>query len=161
MYVASRHHQLVALKIYNEGDKYKRIQQEEVAFFGRVSHPHLVNMLDQRPQAHVCLRGQPPVTRPVLVMEYADKGDLFDYLRDSGPFSENAARAYFRQLLSALKYLREAGVAHRDIKPENILFDSQFGLKVADFGMARESEQNKPLKSVLGTPGYMAPEIYE
>ena len=159
--MGSRNHQLVAVKVYNDGEKYQRVQKEEVAFFSKIAHPHLINMLDHRQQAKVRLRGTPVFTRPIIVMEYAERGDLFDYLRESGPFIEEVCRTYFKQLLSAIKYLRDAGVAHRDIKPENILFDQNFNIKLADFGMARENEGNKTLKSVLGTPAYMAPEIYE
>lgn len=61
-----------------------------------------------------------------------------------------------------MEYVHRRGITHRDLKPENLLFDSNFNLKIADFGFAapmsgRDGSYN--LKTVLGTFGYMAPEI--
>lgn len=62
---------------------------------------------------------------------------MFDYL-EKGPFSDKICRFYFRQLIDVLEYIHSQGIAHRDIKPENILFDDQFNLKLADFGLATD-----------------------
>lgn len=71
-----------------------------------------------------------------IVLELAQGGELFDFVANSGRFNEKVARAYFHQLIDALKYLHTAGIAHRDLKPENIMLDKNFNLKVADFGFA-------------------------
>lgn len=52
-----------------------------------------------------------------IVLEYADGGELFDYIADTGKFSEKASRTYFHQLLNGLNYMHNKGYAHRDIKP--------------------------------------------
>jgi serine/threonine protein kinase len=102
----------------------------------------------------------------LLVIELATGGELFDYMMYTGQFPEPIALAYFRQLLSALSTCHRAGVYHRDIKPENLLLDSNFNLKVADFGLsALDAESSlEPgdrmwLRTECGTRGYMAPEI--
>jgi len=60
-------------------------------------------------------------------------------------------------------HCHRAGVAHRDLKPENLMLDSNFNLKIADFGFAAPVEgrdQTGFLSTPLGTPNYMAPEIH-
>lgn len=95
-------------------------------------------------------------------MELASFGELYDFISLSGGFSENLARYYFKQILSGLNHCHSKMVAHRDMKPENLLFDSEFNLKIADFGFAAQIEGNNGnglLKTKLGTYGYRAPEI--
>lgn len=75
-----------------------------------------------------------------------------------GRFSESAARTYFHMLIDALEYCHSKGICHRDIKPENILLDTDFRLRLADFGFATFLSRGV-LKTKLGTEGYMAPEI--
>jgi serine/threonine protein kinase len=91
-----------------------------------------------------------------LALEYAENGELFDYIAETGVFSEKIARFYFHQLISAIEYLHTRGYYHRDVKPENILLDSSFNLKLADFGFTTAHEISYSRK---GTYGYMAPEV--
>lgn len=100
-----------------------------------------------------------------LAMEYCEGGELLDYLIYSGRFDERLARTYFRQLVSALRFLHETcGFAHRDVKPENVLL-KRGALKLADYGFATkcvyddESKTVKLLRTTCGTRGYMAPEL--
>ena len=56
--------------------------------------------------------------------------------------------------------MHSQGVVHRDIKPENIMLDSTGELKLIDFGLSKKQQNsNKMLKTMLGTPYYMAPEV--
>lgn len=86
---------------------------------------------------------------------------MFDYV-EIGGFPQQIARTYFLQLLEGLDYMHKNQIAHRDLKPENLLFDSQMNLKIADFGFSAALEGRDgsgKMKTVLGTEGYMAPEI--
>jgi serine/threonine protein kinase len=71
-------------------------------------------------------------------------------------------RFYFKQIIMVLNYLHSKGVAHRDLKLDNFLLDANFNLKLIDYGMAGPTEGRDGkgmLKTRLGTPGYMAPEV--
>ena len=69
-------------------------------------------------------------------MDFAERGNLFDYVCFQ-PLSENATCFYLRQLLSVMHFMHYTnGVCHRDLKPENLLLDSNYNLKVADFGFS-------------------------
>ncbi|CAM9642585.1 unnamed protein product [Laminaria digitata] len=78
----------------------------------------------------------------------------------TGAFPEIIARTYFLQMLSALEMCNSTGIAHRDIKPENILLDSNFQLRMADFGLSSIMEdENGVCYTECGTRSYMAPEV--
>lgn len=92
-----------------------------------------------------------------MALELASKGELFDYIFQTGSLSEEIARFYFLQLLNALEYIHNKGISHCDIKLENILLDERFNLKLADFGFSSKKSTNTTFK---GSGEYMAPEIY-
>jgi parvulin-like peptidyl-prolyl isomerase/tRNA A-37 threonylcarbamoyl transferase component Bud32 len=98
--------------------------------------------------------------RPAIVMELIDGETLADALR-RGPFEPQTAAAILDQLLDAVAYAHERGVVHRDIKPDNIFLTREGRVKLADFGIAHVGDSST-LKTqagtVMGTPGYMAPE---
>jgi serine/threonine protein kinase len=93
-------------------------------------------------------------------LELADGGELFDWIKWTGRFEEPLARYYFHQLISGLSHCHNSGFAHRDLKPENLMIDSNYTLKIADFGYAgpiNGRDGKGLLFSLLGTPGYMDP----
>lgn len=111
-----------------------------------------------------------------LVMEYADRGELFKVMfkpaadadSDVGsPLRESRARTYFQQLVLGVHWCHEKGVAHRDLKPQNLLLDLNGVLKIADFGFAATLSHDPGLrksyrsmrKTLCGSPLYMAPEL--
>jgi serine/threonine-protein kinase CHEK1 len=95
-------------------------------------------------------------------MDFAQEGEIFDIISNTGPFSEEIARYYFIQIIVALNYMHNTvGICHRDLKPDNILMDSNFNIKIADFGFAvplQGKNGNGKLHSYKGTLGYMTPE---
>ena len=66
-----------------------------------------------------------------------------------------------KKLLSACYHMHSQGVIHRDIKPENIMLSKEGEIKLIDFGLSQRTQGNKKLKTVAGTPYYMAPEVLD
>lgn len=122
----------------------------------KLSHPNLVKMIEYSDKSVAVREDLSELPINYIAMEYAENGEIFDFIAESGKFSEPEARYYFHQLIEALEYMHSEGYAHRDIKPENILLDGEYNLKVADFGF---TTSDKVSKSKKGTYGYMAPEI--
>ncbi|KAI4345724.1 hypothetical protein L6164_012822 [Bauhinia variegata] len=96
-----------------------------------------------------------------FIVEFAVGGELFSKILRRGRLTEPVARRYFQQLVSALCFCHQNGVAHRDLKPQNLLLDKDGNLKVSDFGLSALPEQlkNGLLHTACGTPAYTAPEI--
>eukprot|EP00754_Rhynchopus_humris_P019104 Rhum_TRINITY_DN14632_c26_g10::Rhum_TRINITY_DN14632_c26_g10_i1::g.106596::m.106596 len=94
-----------------------------------------------------------------LILELLTGGDLFDKLDTARWFDEAEALKYFHQLVSGLYYLHSQGIAHRDLKPENLLLNNEGRLHIADFGFSRLLSSTQLLRTVCGTPNYMAPEV--
>jgi len=66
-----------------------------------------------------------------------------------------------RQVIEAIAYMHENGIAHRDLKPENLLCVSKDSdaIKITDFGLSKEVKEGDMLTTSCGTPAYAAPEI--
>ncbi|KAJ0400197.1 hypothetical protein P43SY_009514 [Pythium insidiosum] len=114
-----------------------------------------------------------------LVLELATGGELFDRIKLDCGTDEETARRYFEQLISGVAYCHLSGVCHRDLKPENLLLadnEELSTLKIADFGLSAifamtENDATAPggssaaaqairrLRSVVGSPHYVAPEV--
>lgn len=105
---------------------------------------------------------------PFIVMELAPGQDLAQGLEANQPTPQQAYEV-FRQLLRGVAHAHASGLVHRDLKPSNVMVrfldDGSIHVQVLDFGLARFEEddtragaQLTRAGTVLGTPGYMAPE---
>ncbi|MCL2808385.1 MAG: serine/threonine protein kinase, partial [Coriobacteriia bacterium] len=99
--------------------------------------------------------------RPVIVMELVEGMTLGEMLQ-AGALAPQVALDVLDQLLDAVAYAHSQGVVHRDIKPDNIFVSKDGRVKLSDFGIARLEDaahtKATQIGTVLGTPGYMAPE---
>jgi len=101
-----------------------------------------------------------------LVTDICTGGELFDRICAKGSYYEKDACHLVRVVTDAVDYLHTQGIVHRDLKPENLLFRSKeedADLLIADFGLSRMMDEGKinVLNTTCGTPGYMAPEIFQ
>ncbi|GAU32859.1 hypothetical protein TSUD_209270 [Trifolium subterraneum] len=94
-----------------------------------------------------------------LILDFINGGHLFFQLCRQGIFSEDEARIYTAEIVSAVSHLHTKGIVHRDLKPENILMDSDGHVMLTDFGMSKEIDESERSNSLCGTTEYMAPEI--
>jgi 5'-AMP-activated protein kinase catalytic alpha subunit len=92
-------------------------------------------------------------------MEYCKLGELFDYIVKYKRLSEDESANFFYQLINGVEYIHSQGIAHRDLKPENLLLTEDKTLKIIDFGLSHEFEEEEFLKTKCGSPSYAAPEI--
>ena len=114
----------------------------------KIKHPNVIRLIDSFETD----------TAVVVAMEYAGK-DLSYLLQSERKLSEGRVRAIGRQIVAAMHYLSSNKIVHRDLKPQNILIEGD-QIKLCDFGFAKKmSASANFLKSIKGTPLYIAPEI--
>ena len=95
--------------------------------------------------------------RSYILYELCPKGSLEKYLSFGlGGFDENQSKYIFSDILKGIQLCHKKGICHRDIKAENIFLDSEFNVKIGDFGF---SSFNSILEGDYGTRGYKAPEV--
>lgn len=128
------------------GEEIRRAR-EEIEILRKVSHPNVVRYICHTEDLEFLY----------LAMELCDSGSLDSLIR-SRRATEVTIKPIFKSVLEALDYLHSQHICHRDVKPENILLTSSGHTKLADFGLARYFSQ-EPMRSRLGTPYYLAPEI--
>lgn len=145
--------QQVAIKIiskaaFNQRPELQQKVKREIALMRLVEHPNILRLIDVlESNRHL-----------YIILEYAEQGELFDFLVSNRFLTEEVALEFFRQIVLALEYLHKLGICHRDLKPENVLLDSCTQVKLADFGFARWVSTDLTETS-CGSPHYAAPEI--
>lgn len=131
------------------------IFENEVDAYKKLDHPNIIKLIDYSTTTPVIKKNK-TVEVNFLALEYAENGEIMDYISKTGSFAESTARYFFLQLMSAMEHINKKGLSHQDIKPDNIMLDSEFNIKLADFGFATDEEYSSKMK---GTLSYMAPEI--
>ncbi|HEY5791549.1 MAG TPA: serine/threonine-protein kinase [Gammaproteobacteria bacterium] len=150
----------VAIKVANpglidesrHGRRMRRLFFNEAHAAGVLNHPNILKIFDAGVEGDTCF----------IVMEFlGGVRTLAEFTQPERLLPIHEAVAMVYRLASALDYMHGKGVVHRDIKPSNILVASDGSVKLADFSIAviqGAEPGGKPLRGVMGTPLYMAPE---
>ncbi|XP_062038696.1 serine/threonine-protein kinase Chk2 isoform X1 [Lepus europaeus] len=97
-----------------------------------------------------------------IVLELMEGGELFEKVVGNKRLKEATCKLYFYQMLLAVQYLHDNGIIHRDLKPENVLLSSQDEdclIKITDFGQSKILGETSLMRTLCGTPTYLAPEV--
>ncbi|KAM7137702.1 serine/threonine-protein kinase WNK4 isoform 3-T4 [Macrochelys suwanniensis] len=130
---------------------------EEVEMLKGLQHPNIVRFYDSWKSA---IKGQICI---VLVTELMTSGTLKTYLKRFKEMKLKVLQRWSRQILKGLHFLhtRSPPIIHRDLKCDNIFITGPTGsVKIGDLGLATLKRASFA-KSVIGTPEFMAPEMYE
>ncbi|XP_016102388.1 NUAK family SNF1-like kinase 1 [Sinocyclocheilus grahami] len=123
--------------------------RREIEIMSSLRHPHIISIYEVFENKD----------KIVIVMEYASKGELYDYISERRRLTERETRHFFRQIVSAVHFCHKNGVVHRDLKLENVLLDENCNIKIADFGLSNLYHKDKLLQTFCGSPLYASPEI--
>ncbi len=144
----------VALKVLRPevvGDAEARERlAREVRSLQRISSPRIAEILDS--DAHG--------PRPYVVTRYVPGLSLYHHVAEEGTISGPDLLHFADALAEALQAIHTVGVLHRDVKPTNVVMEGRSPVLI-DFGLARVAEDSRLTRTgwLLGTPGYLAPEV--
>ena len=126
--------------------------EREAKIAAKLSHNNVVNAIDAGEAGG----------RFFFVMEYVEGLTIKDYLDKNKMFDEKEAIRIVLAVAEALKHAGHRGLIHRDIKPENVILTKDGGVKLADLGLARLTDDEKwglaEAGMAIGTPYYISPE---
>jgi serine/threonine protein kinase len=144
----------VALKVLRPhiigDDEARERLAREVASLRRVTSPRIAEVLDADPWGET----------PYVATRYVPGLSLHEHVRQEGPITGADLTHFAAGLAEAVIAVHQVGVLHRDIKPSNVLLEGRSPVLI-DFGLARLAEDPRLTHTgwLLGTPGYLAPEI--
>ena len=143
----------VAIKILEKQKIIARHDEErvrrELDIIRRVNHINIIKII----------KIEEDKDNKYLIMEYCEKGELFNHIIESENLGELEAAYYYYQLINGLECIHNNDFVHRDIKPENLLINKDNILKIIDFGLSNYFDKTQLLKTPCGSPCYASPEM--
>ncbi|KAK7248862.1 protein serine/threonine kinase [Aureococcus anophagefferens] len=128
-----------AMKVFKKAELRKRRQIERTR-----TERHIIQQADHPYIVKLRYAFQTPA-KLYMVMDFAQGGDFFSFLRRFRRLDEAWARFYLAELALALQHLHDIAVVYRDLKPENVLMDGGGHAMLADFGLSRNFARRSPL----------------
>eukprot|EP00698_Gefionella_okellyi_P010517 TRINITY_DN2727_c0_g1_i1.p1 TRINITY_DN2727_c0_g1~~TRINITY_DN2727_c0_g1_i1.p1 ORF type:complete len:459 (+),score=104.23 TRINITY_DN2727_c0_g1_i1:362-1738(+) len=125
----------------------------ELQLMNRLKHPNIAEFLGACTGSPLC-----------MVTAFYQFGSLFHYLHQRRPKPSLSLERQLRLCLGVargLMYLHahDPPIIHRDLKPANLLLDDNLNIRLADFGLSRDTALTATMTGAIGTPHYMAPEV--
>lgn len=136
----------------------------EIEILKSLRHPNVVELFQVIETDHTIF----------LILEFANGGELFDYIASKGRLQENEAADLFKQLILGLEFCHARNIFHRDLKTENILLERkktaasssnkrsgfELQLKISDFGLGRKGNGNSNhlFRTSCGSPFFSCPD---
>lgn len=145
----------VVIKLFNEESLPNYLK--EIHFFEKANNSS--NLIKSYGHGHITSRNDKFCNHYYIIMEYAEKGDLYSQIIEKERYEEPEAKLVFLQLINCVEDVHNQGFIHRDIKPENFLICNEKKIKLTDFGFCEEI--GNVSKDENGTPGYIPPEVLE
>lgn len=143
----------IAIKVMHEhlinDESFVERFRREAINAGKLTHPNLVAIHDQARDGDIVY----------LVMEYLPSVTLRKELKHRSTFTPRQAIVVLDSILAALEAVHSTKIIHRDLKPDNVLLGTDGQVKLADFGLARSVSNATTTKTLIGTVGYVAPEL--
>ena len=135
--------EIVAIKIIDKNQissdslNFKRVESE-ISILKIVNHKNIIKLYEilETPQ------------KIYLVMEYCERGELFDYIVNNKKLTEKQSCIFFQEIIDCIEYLHNEKISHRDIKPENMLLtqiskkNKNLEIKLIDFGISTKYTLN-------------------
>ncbi|XP_063725434.1 serine/threonine-protein kinase Nek4-like isoform X3 [Symsagittifera roscoffensis] len=148
---------LKLIRLEKASKKEREYAEQEVKLLKTLSHPNIVSFKD-----HFWYDSKQ--TQLGIVMSLCEGGDLYKVLKSKkggGKLSEHEVMQWFIQIALAVQYLHSKNILHRDLKTQNIFLTRSNLVKVGDLGIARELKEDEMASTLIGTPYYMSPEIFQ
>jgi serine/threonine-protein kinase len=147
---------LVAIKVLHPrlsaNPEFLRRLTREAHLAAKLSHNNIIAAIDVGSAGNI----------HYFVMEYVEGVTIKDELEAAKIYSEHEALEITLQMARAIQHAHKRGLIHRDVKPANIVLTADRVPKLADIGMARETDDRALAQAergmTIGTPFYMAPE---
>lgn len=131
-------------------DEARRRLAREVSSLSRVRSRRIAEIVDADPWGDI----------PYVATRYVPGLSLHDHVQEEGPLAGTDLLWFADCLAEALEAVHDVGVLHRDVKPSNVIMEGRTPILI-DFGLARVADDSRITMTgwLLGTPGYLAPEI--
>jgi serine/threonine protein kinase len=100
----------------------KLVNTECEALIAIGNHTNVIQLLDKGVALYEKGKGKDEEVT-YIVLEIAQGGELFDFIAQSGRFSEPLARHFFHEFMMGIDHCHSSGITHRDLKPENLMLD--------------------------------------